>query len=372
MSTSTASPRRRWGGDHPAPDGRLPELLRACVIMCVGGCPGSTRSSTLTTPPIIGLIGTLLSDLKGTRTSTGAWTCTPTPAWRWGGCRAAIPGRRWPWLSDWLYRQADRVVVLGPYMADRIACQGGRSGPDRDDPGLEPPRRDLPAAARGPPASRATGAGREVRRDVLGQLGPGPFVRRVPRGGPAAAATATTSSSCSSATARGGRRLCGRARARGWRTSACSTTSRASSCISLSVADVHLISMRPEMTGICVPGKLYGVMASGRPVVFVGPGIARSPTRFGDHGCGEVVAPDDGAALARVLEALADDAAIGVEHGERGLQAFQLWYEREPCCAAWYGLLDEMANPEPGEPVKREPGTSVRPLPTSVPDRVRV
>ena len=37
------------------------------------------------------------------------------------------------------------------------------------------------------------------------------------------------------------------------------------------VADVHLISMRPEMTGIVVPGKLYGVMAAGRPALFVGP-----------------------------------------------------------------------------------------------------
>ena len=27
------------------------------------------------------------------------------------------------WLSDSVYRQADRVVVLGPYMADRIARQ---------------------------------------------------------------------------------------------------------------------------------------------------------------------------------------------------------------------------------------------------------
>ena len=37
------------------------------------------------------------------------------------------------------------------------------------------------------------------------------------------------------------------------------------------MADVHLISMRPEMTGIVVPGKLYGVMAAGRPALFVGP-----------------------------------------------------------------------------------------------------
>ena len=35
--------------------------------------------------------------------------------------------------------------------------------------------------------------------------------------------------------------------------------------LSLSAADVHLISMRPEMTGIVTPGRLYGIMAAARP-----------------------------------------------------------------------------------------------------------
>ena len=48
---------------------------------------------------------------------------------------------------------------------------------------------------------------------------------------------------------------------------------------SLSLADVHLISMRPEMNGIVVPGKLYGIMAAGRPIIFVGPNTASRPTR---------------------------------------------------------------------------------------------
>ena len=36
---------------------------------------------------------------------------------------------------------------------------------------------------------------------------------------------------------------------------------------SLSMADVHLISLRKEFVGISVPGKLYGIMASGRPAL---------------------------------------------------------------------------------------------------------
>ena len=62
---------------------------------------------------------------------------------------------------------------------------------------------------------------------------------------------------------------------------------------SLSVADVHLISMRPEMTGIVVPGKLYGIMASGRPALFVGPAHCESADTIRHAGCGLTIALGD-------------------------------------------------------------------------------
>ena len=34
---------------------------------------------------------------------------------------------------------------------------------------------------------------------------------------------------------------------------------------SLSCADVHLVKLRPEMEGLIVPGKVYGILAVGRP-----------------------------------------------------------------------------------------------------------
>ena len=39
---------------------------------------------------------------------------------------------------------------------------------------------------------------------------------------------------------------------------------------SLSVSDVHLISLKPELEGLIVPSKFYGVLAAGRPVIFIG------------------------------------------------------------------------------------------------------
>ena len=38
----------------------------------------------------------------------------------------------------------------------------------------------------------------------------------------------------------------------------------------LSAADIHLISLRPEMEGLIVPSKFYGIAAVARPAIFIG------------------------------------------------------------------------------------------------------
>jgi glycosyltransferase involved in cell wall biosynthesis len=40
--------------------------------------------------------------------------------------------------------------------------------------------------------------------------------------------------------------------------------------LSLAAADCHLISLRPSVEGLIVPSKLYGCLAAGRPVIFIG------------------------------------------------------------------------------------------------------
>src|SRR5262249_23188636 len=39
---------------------------------------------------------------------------------------------------------------------------------------------------------------------------------------------------------------------------------------SLSAADLHLISLRPELEGLIVPSKFYGILAAGRASIFIG------------------------------------------------------------------------------------------------------
>lgn len=38
----------------------------------------------------------------------------------------------------------------------------------------------------------------------------------------------------------------------------------------LTAADIHLVSLRPEWTGVVVPSKFFGSLAAGRPVIFAG------------------------------------------------------------------------------------------------------
>jgi glycosyltransferase involved in cell wall biosynthesis len=88
--------------------------------------------------------------------------------------------------------------------------------------------------------------------------------------------------------------------------------------VSLSAADVHLITQRPETLGMLVPSKLYGIMAVGRPAVFVGPDDSEVARTLQEAGAGFTVAPGDVGALERVLESLLSDPGLQRTCGEAG------------------------------------------------------
>ncbi len=51
---------------------------------------------------------------------------------------------------------------------------------------------------------------------------------------------------------------------------------------SLGAADVHLITMRERLAGLVVPSKFYGVLASGRPAIFIGPADSEVALTIGE------------------------------------------------------------------------------------------
>lgn len=112
---------------------------------------------------------------------------------------------------------------------------------------------------------------------------------------------------------------------------------------SLSAADVHLVSLRPELEGLIVPSKFYGVVAVGRPVIFIGATDGELARIIEEHRCGVVVASGDAEGLARAIRELEADPARAAEMGRRGREAYLARFAPSLAFAAWERILTEAA-----------------------------
>jgi len=113
---------------------------------------------------------------------------------------------------------------------------------------------------------------------------------------------------------------------------------------SLSAGDVHVVTQRDEVLGLVEPSKLYGALAVGRPVLYVGPAGSEAARTIQVEGLGEVVAVGDAvgarAALERLLARPAGDAA-------RIRAVFEARYDRRHRTAALEQVLSAVAAGRP-------------------------
>ena len=108
---------------------------------------------------------------------------------------------------------------------------------------------------------------------------------------------------------------------------------------SLSAADVHLVCLRPELEGLIVPSKFYGIAAAGRPAIFIGDRdgeIARIVRR---RDLGFAVDQGDGAGLAARVFALARDPHLCREIGARARRVCEAEFEKQIAIDRWELLL---------------------------------
>ncbi len=111
----------------------------------------------------------------------------------------------------------------------------------------------------------------------------------------------------------------------------------------LAAADVHWVSLKPELEGLIVPSKLYGILAAGRPVIFVGDHNGDVARVLREHDCGIAVPVGDSARFAVELRALADAPARVDSMGRRARQLALERYTSERAVADWLELLEEVA-----------------------------
>ncbi len=92
---------------------------------------------------------------------------------------------------------------------------------------------------------------------------------------------------------------------------------------SLGAADLHLVTMRPQMEGLVVPSKFYGVMASARPCLFVGPMESEVAQVIREFGVGEVIPPGESARMVSVILSYRNSGERVLEEGLRARSCLQ-------------------------------------------------
>ena len=115
---------------------------------------------------------------------------------------------------------------------------------------------------------------------------------------------------------------------------------RATLAESLSAADVHLVSLRPELEGLMVPSKFYGIAAAGRPVIFVGDRDGETARLITACGCGTTIPVGDASGLATAIRTLRNEPGRVAEMGNAGRHLLETRFDLRIAMAHWEAVLE--------------------------------
>lgn len=99
--------------------------------------------------------------------------------------------------------------------------------------------------------------------------------------------------------------------------------------VSLTAAHASIVTLQPEFAGLVVPSKLYGLLAAGVPVVYVGPNEGRVADVIARAQVGVAAANGDAAGLAAAIRRLRDDEPARAAMGQRARALFDAEFTRE-------------------------------------------
>jgi colanic acid biosynthesis glycosyl transferase WcaI len=109
--------------------------------------------------------------------------------------------------------------------------------------------------------------------------------------------------------------------------------------MSLSVPDLHLVSLKPELEGLIVPSKFYSILAAGRPVLFVGDPQSEMAKRIDGEGCGRTFTLGANAELASAIRELGCDPGQIAKMGDGSRRLWARHFQRGQAFVAWEALL---------------------------------
>jgi glycosyltransferase involved in cell wall biosynthesis len=291
--------------------------------------------ATLTTPPMIGLIGVWLKLIKRSRFVYWVMDLYPDVMVVHGMLTWKSPIAKFlEFFSRLVIRHCDAAVALGPKMAQILRAKGAR--PDRVEvvsvwSDAEEVNPDAPDAGA---FRRAHGLDGKFLVVYAGNLGIMHDARVITR----AAERLAHRDDIRFLFVGSGRR---RAEAEQFaKDHALANVSffpyqpREKLGGMLTSADVHLITMVEGAEGLIVPSKLFGIMAAGRPSIFIGPRDADTAQVIDAEDCGVCLAPHDDEGLAREIERLAADDRERTRLGRAARAALLARYTRAHACDA--------------------------------------
>jgi colanic acid biosynthesis glycosyl transferase WcaI len=274
---------------------------------------------TLTTPPLLSLMGTLLKTVRRSRHFIWEMDVYPDVAIDLGFLKpnswlTRVIGK----LSDYSRLRADGIIVLGDCMRDRLIARGIPAdklqvAENWADGNLVRP---IPAPNNGRLCvlySGNLGLAHDVDTiaGAMEQLKPDERFRFVFRG--------------DGIRRKALEQWCGARQLNA--VEFLPYQSRGHLSESLGAGNIGLVTLLPACTGSVVPSKIYALMAAARPVLFVGSRAAMPARIIERFDCGWQIDPGDVEGLIVLLRRLAGNPGLATEAGERARKAFLEHYD---------------------------------------------
>jgi glycosyltransferase involved in cell wall biosynthesis len=274
---------------------------------------------TMTTPPLLAIVGSLLKALRGTRHYVWEMDLFPDVFVSLGTFKENSWITRFlGWVEGSCRRRSDGIIAIGPCMQERLLARGLPKNLVR----LAENWADGSVIMPGP--YRSSGPLNILYSGNLGLAHEISTILTVMR-------HFRNDSRFVFTFAGGGVR-------RTWLEQICDAegirnalflpyASRESMGEHLGKADIGLVTELPAFIGTVVPSKVYGLMAAGRPILFIGPRQATPDLLIRRFDCGWQIEPGHVNALVELLEKLSVNREEVLSRGRRARSAFERQYD---------------------------------------------
>jgi colanic acid biosynthesis glycosyl transferase WcaI len=248
-------------------------------------------------------------------------------------------------LSGALYRSADAVVVLDDAMRERVIAAGAPEDSveviDNWAPALPDGAEIAPAPTAGHPLRRTLGIGDRFTICYSGNMGLGHDFDTILGAMPLLAGVDVHWLFIGDGPRRA--ELERRIAALGVQhVTFLDYRERAELAESLTVAHAQLVCLGENLGGLLAPSKLYGALAAGVPIVYVGPSGGRT-AEVVRAGAGVEARNGDSAGLAAALRALVGDGAARERMGRCARRLFEARFTRAQALERHHTLIERVA-----------------------------